>query len=98
MGVGRVGGVREWRQNDKYECSSLEKNRGRGEELKGYIERQSKEYLEILESPLAVRARGNRVKTKMRGWQMDRANDYRIVWIRRALGEQNEYEMDRNGA
>lgn len=28
------------------------------------------------------------MKTRMRGWQWDGANDYRIVWIRRGLSEQ----------
>lgn len=44
--------------------------------------------MEILESPLAEKARRNQVKTRMRRWQKDRGNDYRIVWISRAFGEQ----------
>ncbi len=37
---------------------------------------------------MAETARVNQVKTRMRGCWKDRANDYRIVWIIRALGEQ----------
>lgn len=37
---------------------------------------------------MAEKARRNQVKTRMRRWQKDRGNDYRIVWISRAFGEQ----------
>lgn len=50
-------------------------------------DKERKEDLEILESPLAERARGKGENKKERMVE-GRADDYRIVWITRAVGEQ----------
>lgn len=51
-------------------------------------ENESKEDCEILESLLAESERESGENKKKRVWSTDRANDYRIVWITRAQGEQ----------